>query len=208
MSKSAVAIANDSKFAVQVKRIEGFFVLPDTNVNPLTTDPTVYFQKLWIYPGASATAGVINANVGSVRVGNTAVQLASKTVTLQLTPSSTDKQTLLVTATCATHGFNTGDKVRISGASDGAYNYEFAITKVDANSFTFMLTDLPATNAPSGTIKADGLQAVPAASAVLADTLLNNDLPLKYELALGQKQQLSSILLKGAQNDGVFYRIW
>jgi hypothetical protein len=207
MGQNAIAIANDSKYAVQTKRIEGFLVLSDTNITPLTTDPSVYFQKLWIYPGASATAGVITPNAGNVYVGNTGCQIVSKSVTqLQIKAVSTDKQTLLVTATSVAHGFNTGDVVRISGASDNAYNREWPITKVDADNFTFMLTDVPTTGAPSGTITAAGLQAV--TDHVLPDLLLPTDLPLKYELPLGAKQQLASILVKGAANDGVFYRIW
>lgn len=204
----AIAIANDSKFAVQTTRIEGFLVLPDTDITPLTTDPSVYFQKLWIYPGASATNGVLNPNVGTVYVGNTGNQLASVTVTLAIEAAAAERNDLLVTATATAHGFNTGDQVRFSGASDNAYNREFAVTKVDADHFTFALLDMPATNAPTGTITAAGLQAIPAASQVLPDTLLNNDLPLKYELPLGAKQPLNSILVKGAAADGVFYRIW
>ena len=204
----AKQIANDGRFAVQTKRIEGFFTLPNTNVNALTTDLSVYFQKLWIYPGASATNGIINVNAQKIYVGNTAQQIAAVTVTLAIKASSTDNAQLLVTANALNHGYNTGDQVRISGASDGAYNATFTVTKVDANNFTFMLTSAPLSLAPTGTIVAAGLQTVPAANNVLPDVLNPTDLPLKYELPLGQKQQLASVLLAGATNDGVFYRIW
>ena len=175
----AKQIANDGRFAVQTKRIEGFFTLPNTNVNA---------QKIY--------------------VGNTAQQIAAVTVTLAIKASSTDNAQLLVTANALNHGYNTGDQVRISGASDGAYNATFTVTKVDANNFTFMLTSAPLSLAPTGTIVAAGLQTVPAANNVLPDVLNPTDLPLKYELPLGQKQQLASVLLAGATNDGVFYRIW
>lgn len=204
----AIAIANDSRFAVQTTRIEGFLVLPDANINPLTTDTSIYFQKLWIYPGTSATSGIINANVGTVYVGNTGNQIVSKTVTLAINAVANTRNDLTVTATCANHGFSTGDKVRLSGASDGAYNNEFRIAVVDANTFTFALLDQPGTRNPTGTITAAGLQAVASANQVLPDALLNSDLPLKYELPLGAKQPLSSILVKGAAGDGVFYRVW
>lgn len=213
MSKGANNIANDGRYAVQTKRIEGFAILrvdPNTGetLAVLTLDTSIYFQKLWIYPGASATSGIINANAAVVYVGNTAVQIASKVVTLEVKAHATDRQTLLVTAYCTGHGFATGDVVRLSGASDNAYNNEFQLTRVDADNFTFMLSDVPLTTEPTGTITAKGLQAFPAASLVTPDALAPTDLPLKYELPLGQRQQLASIMIRGTASDGVFYRVW
>jgi len=207
--QAATQIANDSKAAVQTQRVEGFLRLAATTVTALTADGTVYFQKLWIYPGATASAGVINANAAVVHVGNTANQIARVSLTsLGVTANTTDAPSTLVTAVAAGHGFVSGNVVRISGCTDGSYNGEHTVTVVDANTFTYQLADPPALLAAGGTPVAAGLQPVATASAVLPDALQPTDLPLKYELPLGQKQALSSILVKGAINDGVFWRVW
>jgi len=206
----AMQIANDGKCASQTKRIEGFVVLSASNtIQALTADNSISFQKLWIYPGPSATGGIVNANAANIYVGNTARQLVSKSVTRLIGKAdSTERVSLLVTATAASHGFATYDNVTIAGANDNAYNGTFQITVVDANTFTYTVADIPLNGNPGGTITAAGLQTVASANNVTPDVLQPTDLPLKYELPLGQKQLLSSVLIQGAQNDGVFYRLW
>lgn len=56
-----------------------------------------------------------------------------------------------VTATKVGHGFSTDDRVRISGADQAAYNYEFDITVLDPDTFTFTVSHDPATPA-TGTL--------------------------------------------------------
>lgn len=51
-----------------------------------------------------------------------------------------------ITVTAAGHGFNTGDTVSIVGAAPSSYNGSFAITKVDANTFTYKVAPRPTSN--------------------------------------------------------------
>lgn len=203
------AIINDGKFAANVKRISGFVVLAATNTpQALATDPSIYFQKLWIYPGATATNGKVNANVGTVYVGDQSLQPVTITLTsLSINAITTERNLLQVTANKTAHGFNTGDMVTIAGAAPIEYNGVWRATKVDANNFSFEIISQPivAEGGITGTITASGLQAL---TGITPDPLATIDLPLKYELPLGMKQQLSSVIVQGAQNDGVFFRIW
>lgn len=59
----------------------------------------------------------------------------------------------VVTATCTGHEFKTEDVISIAGAVETAYNGDFSITRVDADTFTFVVTGSPSTPA-SGTITA------------------------------------------------------
>jgi len=56
-------------------------------------------------------------------------------------------------ATATGHGFVTGDTVTIDGASLAAYNGTFAVTVIDANTFTYNLPSAQTSN-PTGTITA------------------------------------------------------
>ena len=58
-----------------------------------------------------------------------------------------------VTATLSGHGYVTGQDITISGAVETDYNVRAAITKVDADTFTYEVTTTPTTPA-TGTIKA------------------------------------------------------
>ena len=58
---------------------------------------------------------------------------------------------LTATATQSSHGFADGDPVTIGGASQGAYNGTFAISLVDANTYTYPVTSSPVSPA-TGTI--------------------------------------------------------
>ena len=60
----------------------------------------------------------------------------------------------MATVTLSNHGFANGDTVLISGANQDAYNGAFTIANVTANSFTYMLNELPSTPA-TGTILAE-----------------------------------------------------
>lgn len=57
------------------------------------------------------------------------------------------------TATKTSHGYSTGDLVRISGATPAGYNDDYLITVVDANTFTFPV-DPTLSGTTSGTITA------------------------------------------------------
>jgi hypothetical protein len=61
----------------------------------------------------------------------------------------------LVTATAASHNFNTGDSVAISGATQSEYNSptggSFTVTKLSSTQFTYSITETPATSG-TGTV--------------------------------------------------------
>lgn len=57
----------------------------------------------------------------------------------------------IATATCAGHGYKTGQQVVIAGSATAGYNGEYLITVVDANTFTFNLAAVAASPA-TGTI--------------------------------------------------------
>lgn len=59
----------------------------------------------------------------------------------------------IATATKASHGYSTGDLVRISGATPAGYNGDYLITVVNANTFTFPV-DFALSGTTSGTITA------------------------------------------------------
>lgn len=67
------------------------------------------------------------------------------------TVTSVTRSTTTATVTKAAHGFSTGNRVKFSGADQAAYNYEFDITVVDPDTFTFTVAHDPATPA-TGTI--------------------------------------------------------
>lgn len=53
----------------------------------------------------------------------------------------------LVTAVCPNHGYNDGDPVNITGAANPLYNGQYNIGFVDINTFTYVLSANPGTNA-------------------------------------------------------------
>ena len=68
------------------------------------------------------------------------------------------------TVTCASHGFATGDQIKIEGATQAEYNGVHEITKLTDNTFTFTVSGTPATPA-TGTITACPSHAYLSASA-------------------------------------------
>jgi type IV pilus assembly protein PilY1 len=75
-----------------------------------------------------------------------------KTIT-QLTRTGTGSGTAqsLVRATVTGHGYANNQNITISGAGGAQYNGTFPITLVDANTFTYVITDAPATPGSGGT---------------------------------------------------------
>lgn len=67
------------------------------------------------------------------------------------TVTSITRASATATATVTAHGLSTGNKVNVTGAAQTEYNGVFAITVVDANTFTYTVTGTPATPA-TGTI--------------------------------------------------------
>ncbi len=64
--------------------------------------------------------------------------------------------TALVSVTLTAHGFGDGDPITIAGATQTAYNGTWNITYVDANTFTFVPTSVPAATPATGSPTAAG----------------------------------------------------
>lgn len=89
--------------------------------------------------------------------GNGTVNISAANVMLRSTKSCTIISSgTLATATATAHGFITGDVVSIDGAIQSAYNGNFPITVVDANTFTYVMLSLPGVSPATGTIIATG----------------------------------------------------
>jgi hypothetical protein len=196
----AKEIANSGKYAVVVKPVQGFVVLAVANtLTPLTMATDVYFQKLWIYPGIVGDNNKVAASNGAaVYVGKKGVQVKQTTVTLAVADQT-------VTVLFNYHGLTIGTQVsvRLSGATSNEYNGAWMMTVVDANTLSFALAH-PSRDPVTGTITAE----YPLALTLTPDVLQPDDLPLKYELPLGQKMRLCDVMIQGAQSDGVFYTLW
>ncbi len=66
---------------------------------------------------------------------------------------------LATAVTSAAHGFNTGDRIRITGALPQAYNTEAIVTVVNATTFTYPVP-VTATSPATGTIRATGMNGI------------------------------------------------
>lgn len=162
------------------------------DIEPVTTDPNLFFQKLWIYPakGVTAATGVLTANGAAVYCGKTggAVSFTPDALTF-------DGSVALVAKTA--HGLAEGDSITVTGATPATYNAAVArIFNVTPNAFQYQLI-----SAPTG--PATVLPTI-ARVQYCPDALQPADLPIKFELPLGQKMRLSQVIVSGNAGDGVF----
>ena len=82
----------------------------------------------------------------------TAVLIPVSTVNSRAITSITYSGTT-ATVTCTGHGYSSGQLIQISGAAQWQYNGIFAITSINANTFTYTMSSSPGTNA-TGTLAA------------------------------------------------------
>lgn len=66
--QGAFKLKNEPKAMPWVTPVEGI-TLATGAIDQLTVDETLFFQKLWVYPGKAVVAGVITANGADIRVG-------------------------------------------------------------------------------------------------------------------------------------------
>jgi len=100
--------------------------------------------------------GNVTANTFTYTVSGTPASPATGAITVYrldkaVTALTRDGATARVTA--ADHGFLSGDRIRIAGASQPEYNGDFVISVVDADTFTYAISGAPASPA-TGTIGA------------------------------------------------------
>ena len=102
--------------------------------------PTAYNKATGV------TATVVDANTFTYPLTSAPGANTSTTVTAQI-------KTTTARATSVNHGLLDGSSVTIAGASPGAFNGPFTITRVDANTFTYVIAS--AQGDATGTITAD-----------------------------------------------------
>lgn len=110
------------------------------------------------YNGNKALIKVLSPTTFSFEVVENPPALASGTYEVSV-PGTPQTVTLLTrvggtaTATLLGHGFVTGQKVTISGATEARYNGSYTVTVIDANTFSYTITEGPVSPAGSGTAK-------------------------------------------------------
>jgi type IV pilus assembly protein PilY1 len=114
-------------------------------------DLTFDFLATELTPASPAT-GTITADAAITR-------------TISTMTRPTGSGTVTVTTSVA-HGFNSGDTITISGASDSIYNGSFVIAGASGSTFTYTVTPQP-TSPATGSITATG------SAAVTRDSLIN-----------------------------------
>jgi len=176
--------------------IEFIYVLQGTGVaEAVTSDLTLYFQKVFIYPAKAVSAqGVITPNVAAISVGKSG-KIAAANLTSLVAKGS------IATATKAAHGFRPGMSLTHTGCTPAAFNVFGPIFNVTKDTYDFQMASAPG----------DGPAAVVGAAArtlFLPDVLNVNDLPLKYETPLGTRARLADIIVNGTTPDGVLIQAW
>ena len=107
------------------------------------------------YNGIVTISGV-TFNTFSYSISNSPASPATGTIYIRRVDKPVSSITfsgITATATVASHGFTTGDLVRIVGAALSQYNGDFIITVIDSDTFTYNMASVPSSNA-SGIIAA------------------------------------------------------
>lgn len=194
--QGAFNIRNEVKAMREVASAEGIYVIQNNGATEfLTSDPNLFFQKLWLYPGKATVDGVLTANGANIRLGKSGVTDAVTVATIEA------EGVRATVTTVDPHGFRVGQNITIAGATPANFNGTFQVTAVISSlKFEYRMTSAPGVNASTaGAFTATGLK-------VLPDVLTPTDLPICYELPLGQKMALSQIIIQGFAGDGVFYQ--
>jgi hypothetical protein len=193
MNPGAIAHRNDGKFAAPMKAKEGIYVIAANNtIESICSDPSLHWQKLWLYPYKSVSGGVLTVNGATVSLGKGGTD-AAQTLT-DLRGAGT-----LATATLAGHNFEEGMTVTIASAGEAGYNGDFRIKNVTRDTFDYVVATAITDSNPSGTITAQRTRYLPDA------LLVTDTLGMIYQLPDGMKMRLSDVIIYGTAGDGVFY---
>lgn len=189
--QGAFKIRNDPRSMAIAAPVEGLYLIQNTGVlEPISAIDNLMVQKLWLYPGKAVdpVTGALTANGAAINLGKSGTPadlaagkayLASGALVLQVTPGRVYRWTKGAADTNMT-----GDVVLVaSGLFTGPA------------SGTVTLNGTPST-AVTCTVKL--LRAAP-------DVIQPADVPLLFEVPLGQVLKLSQVLIQGTAGDGVFY---
>jgi hypothetical protein len=129
-----------------------------SRLNPLQLQPGMvqYAENMRLDRGVAQTrkgAKRLGESIGYIGEALTVpFQLGTDKTISSLTRGGSGN--LTATATLAAHGYATGDRINIRGASPAQYNGDFYITATDANTFTYTMAADPGANA-TGTLVAN-----------------------------------------------------
>lgn len=152
--------------------------------------PNITFNKYWF---------MYNGEIHFIPIPSNTP--AAKSVT------SINRSGSVATVVCTSHGLITGNYVTIAGAVQPSYNSTFRVTKVDANTFTFLVTGAPATPA-TGTITATKQNVVmryfhyPTMPSADADTFLIPDAFTDALVAFAYARVMNVDAERGSASDG------
>ena len=121
---------------------------------------------------SAATDAEIRQRFGNLLVLPRALALGLRALDPQSVSSITRAASTATVTTASAHGFITGQRVTIAGATQAEYNGTFTIAVTAATTFTYTVTGTPVTPA-TGTITADGLPAT--LSLAITDLRANTD---------------------------------
>lgn len=137
---------------------DSFFVGFRSRLNPTSLQP----GQLWYSGNMRLNRGTAKVRNGikmlslDIDVDNVALLVGTATLANDLAVSSLTRSSGTVTVTTsASHGYTTGQKINIRGATPTNYNGDWTITVTDSTHFTFGITGSPTTPA-TGTILANG----------------------------------------------------
>ena len=150
---------------------------PGWNVNAVTsitrsgTTATVTTASATNIPNGS-TVTIAGASQTEYNGDHVVTVTGATTFTFTLVPSSKSvtsitRSSSTATATVTAHGYSTGNKVVVSGASQTEYNGEFTITVTGTDTFTYTVSGTPATPA-TGTITCYKVPVTPATGTITA----------------------------------------
>lgn len=111
-----------------------------------TTTTAVAQDNLYPLDVVTVSVTARDADTNSAISGARVMLAASAGTTVTITRASST-----ATVSHTAHGYQTGDKVVISGAAEGQYNGLFAVTYIDDDSYSYTVTGTPTTPA-TGTI--------------------------------------------------------
>jgi cytoskeletal protein CcmA (bactofilin family) len=133
----------------------GVVTAPDTS--PAGTQNWTFVRNLGTDGGSTATLTTVSAKSLALDYGvsgNGYWEVETNDGTLNTT-SITRSSTTATATTTSPHGFQTGDTVQVSGATQSQYNGTFTVTVTSGTVFTYTVSGSPATPA-TGTILING----------------------------------------------------
>lgn len=172
----------------------------------VTTEP----RKVYTYcpSGSSCDGNLASVAANAFKVANTDITQAMLNSSGGIRVTSVARSGATVTVTTgAAHGFSNGDSVVIAGATPTAYNGTFAIANVTTTTFTYGITETPATIAGGGTangvaIASNGVTRTPGSTTVTVTTSANHGLNVGDSVTIAGVVDSSAVAV--AEYNGTF----